>query len=85
MTVREWFRLQRAELWNRDIGLAADIDKIAAAITIGQPPDHWVRIGSLRWIESVETYLERERVFTLVKRDMDEAMRRLAAGRYLVD
>jgi len=82
MTTREWFRVLRGAMWARDPGpreatLAYDIDTIAAAVTRGERPAEWVRVGSLHWIESVESYQERERVLALVREDLDRAMQRL--------
>jgi len=79
MTVREWYRVLRGQLWDTDPILASDVDMIATAITHeDRPPiNELVRIGSLYWIESVESYTERERVFELVRKDMKQAMWRL--------
>lgn len=78
MTVRTWFRLQRAAFWERDPRSASDIDTIANVCTSSSPlAGRWVRVGSIYWIESVTDYLERERVFKLVRDDMEQAMRRL--------
>jgi len=76
LTVREWFRVLRGQLWNTDPILASDVDTIATVITHENcpPAGEWVRIGSLYWIESVESYTERERVLALVREDMRQAM-----------
>lgn len=76
-TVREWFRVLRGQLWETDPHLASDVDKIATAIAQTNRPPHadcWVRIGSLYWIESVESYQAHERVLALVRDDMRQVM-----------
>jgi hypothetical protein len=77
MTVREWYRIQRGELWRRDDGLAHDVDRIATLIVHDQGPLKWTRVGPFHWVASVESVLERERVLALVRADMDNALRRL--------
>jgi len=79
LTVREWFRVMRGQLWARDPGGACDLDKVATAVTMGEWPQagEWVRIGTFAWIESVESYAARERLIAQIRRDMDTAVQRL--------
>ncbi len=35
MTVRTWFRLNRAALWEKEIGVAVEFDKLANAVVEG--------------------------------------------------
>lgn len=75
-TVREWFRVMRGQLWDTDPILASDVDRIATSIVLQEQPAVWVWVGSQYWVESVESYKDRERVIALVRADMQEAMRR---------
>jgi hypothetical protein len=79
MTVREWFRLQRAEMWreNRD-GIALVIDQVATAIVEGHSPigpSGWVRIDNFTaMVSDVEGYTRRLRAFAAVEDDMQRAI-----------
>lgn len=78
VTVRAWFRLQRAALWARDPKLAKDIDTIAVAcLDTGTGPwaRGWIPIGPVALITAPAEYATRERVIALVRRDLREALR----------
>lgn len=91
MTVREWFRLQRGELWRREFATRADqgtayaIDRIATTILEGYTPWQgcgWIPVGpNLAMIEDVELYRRRLAAFEAVKADMDRAIARILYGR----
>lgn len=88
MTTREWFRIQRAALWARDPSTAGDLDKVATAMTMGEWPQtgEYVRIGEFAWLESVQSYEDRQRLITQIRQDMEAAMRRLYyVGRMMHD
>jgi len=80
VTVRTWYRLQRAAIWARGDTFAHDIDRIATLVTRDQDvPLEWLRVGPVYWIESVESEVERQRILEMVQRDMAAAMSRLFA------
>ena len=80
MTVRTWFRLVRGELWRSNSLLASDLDAVASACTQDRAlPLRWVRVGSVHFLEELESYQRRERLLWQIRQQMREAMRRLAA------
>lgn len=86
MTVREWFRVQRGEMWRLDAGprnytFAADLDAVAAACTVGAfPPEvEFRRVGPYVRVEDIAAYVAHEQLMASVRRQMDDAVDRLLA------
>lgn len=93
MTVREWFRLSRGELWRRDEWFYADLDRLLTKVLSGEPLD---RVESLRPCKLIFQLVEWQRendVIEAVRRQLDEAMqelgresaRRASLDRYAAD
>jgi hypothetical protein len=83
VTTREWFRVQRGELWRTDASLASTCDGIARAIELHTNPmqgNAWVRFSGstiLVAVEDVPDYLRRQTILDTCRQHMDEAMRQL--------
>ncbi len=54
MTVREWFRLNRAALWEKEIGVAVEFDKLSDAIAEG---NEWAARAVLNWLLADQPYM----------------------------
>lgn len=53
MTVREWFRLNRAVLWEKEIGVAVEFDRLSDAVAEG---DESAARAVLGWLLADQPY-----------------------------
>lgn len=86
MTVRTWFRLQRAALWARDDGVAAAIDRLTTAAMDGTPLPTYIYIGDGKPAQAqapqayaivfdLQTYISRQRIIDEISAGMERRAR----------
>ena len=77
MTVRTWFRLQRAALWARDDGVAAAVDRLTTAAMDGTPLPTYIYIGDGKYaiVFDLQTYISRQRIIDEISAGMEKRAR----------
>lgn len=74
MTVRTWFRLQRAALYARDDSTFGDLERLITRLLAGQPLDRWEKVGTVVFVFNATDWDRLTRTFNAVQQSLTEAM-----------
>lgn len=78
ITVRQWFRLQRADLWRADLRLFQDLDRLTEHAIRHEDPDPVTQLGFTHRIvfsyQQYETWMYRASLLEKIRGQMLQAM-----------
>lgn len=74
MTVRTWFRRQRAALYARDDSTFGDLDRLTTRLLAGQPLDRWETVGGVVFVFNAADWDRLTRTFNRVRQQMQDAV-----------